>query len=154
MRPLVLVSCLCVALFAADRIGPPEAYPPVGVTGDRDKAVTQATINSTICVVGYTATVRSVTEATKKQILARDKQMKSGCCEVDHYLSLENGGSNDPDKNLWAEPYSGKYNARVKDVVEKAVNRAICSGKMTLYDGQACLTTDWIACGLKLKAIK
>jgi hypothetical protein len=151
---LLLLLTISVFLWGGARVGPDSAYPPSFVTGDRDTVVTQATIKSTICVVGFTATTRDVTEATKKKILERDHQTKPGCCEVDHFLSLENGGSNDPDKNLWAQPYAGRYGARVKDVVEKAVNRAICSGKFTLAEGQACLTEDWIACGLKLKAIK
>jgi len=139
-------------LLAAGHVGPESAYPPDSVTGATDPAVTQANIQSTICVSGYTATVRAVSESIKKQVLARDHATQPS--EVDHFVSLEIGGSNDPDKNLWAESYSGEFGARVKDVVETALKREVCSGRMTLKDAQACVVADWIACGRKIGALK
>lgn len=147
---LLLAGMLCI--FAADRVGPASAYPPPAVKGATDPAVTQATIKSTVCVPGYTSTVRAVTEATKKAILSRDRATQPS--EVDHFISLEIGGSNDPDKNLWAQPYAGKYGARVKDVVETALKREVCSGKMTLVAAQSCITSDWIACGRRIGVLK
>ena len=143
-----------VAYAAVSRVGPSSAYPPATVTGDWSPAVTQANIKTTVCVSGYTATVRAVNESTKKAVLKRDGKTQTGCCEVDHFVSLELGGSNNPDKNLWAQPYSGRYGARVKDVVETALKRQICSGKMTLDAARSCITSDWIACGLKIGAVK
>ena len=155
MRILFLLFTFLFVLVAApNRVGPRAAYPPDAITGAVDPAVTQATIHSTICVANYTASVRAVTTAEKKAVLVRDHQTKPGCCEVDHAISLELGGSNDPKKNLWAEPYGGEYGAREKDKVETALHRRICGGMMTLYDAQKCITSDWIACGRKVGVLK
>jgi len=152
----ILVSLIALTLSAASHVGPEGAYPPPTIRGAVDPAVTQVNIHQTICVSGYTATVRSVSEADKKFVLHRDGI--KGNAEVDHLISLELAGSNDRDNNLWAEPYSGpavgKYGARVKDVVETSLKRQICSGKMTLKDAQVCITTDWVACGRRIGAIK
>lgn len=139
--------------FAADRVGPSAAYPPAAIVGALDPAVIQQTIHRTICVAGYyTSTVRAVSEATKRAVLKRDGATTPS--EVDHFVSLEIGGSNDPGKNLWAEPYAGQYGARVKDVVETALHRLICADRMTLQQAQSCIATDWIACGRKIGALK
>ena len=149
--PIILVALMVYSaalLFA--RVGPASAYPPKGVTGDADPAVTQATIKTTICVPNYTARVRAVTEATKREILKRDDATEP--VEIDHFLSLELAGTNDPDKNLWAESYIGQYGARTKDVVETALHRMVCRADdpMPLKVAQKCITSDWIRCGKQI----
>jgi hypothetical protein len=62
--------------------------------------------------------------------------------EVDHFVSLELGGSNDI-KNLWPEPYLPKPGARQKDVVENYLHRQVCAGNMTLPDAQQAIKSDW-----------
>ena len=112
--------------------------------GKADPHVTQANIQQTICKPGYTATVRDVTEATKKAVYAEyGANEKSGvCCEVDHLLSLELAGTNDI-ANLWPEPYLPKPGARDKDQIEDFLHRQVCSGKMTLREAQREISTDW-----------
>lgn len=154
MKALVIgFVCVCELLAHA---GPDGAYPPPTVRGATDQAVTQATIHKTICVSGYTKTVRAVSGTDKKYVLHRDEVKEPA--EVDHFVSLEIGGSNDRDDNLWAEPYSGpavgNYGARIKDKVETALKREVCAEKMTLKDAQSCIVSDWIACGRKIGAIK
>jgi hypothetical protein len=85
-------------------------------------------------------------------VLRRDGQTVKGCCEVDHLISLELGGSNDRDRNLWSQPYSGLYGARIKDVVEKVLNLHVCGKRqpvITLKQAQDCIVADWVACGIK-----
>ena len=153
--PIALIAAF-ILTAASGRVGPDSAYPPPGVAGDADPLVTQDNIHKTICVDHYTTTVRAVSEATKKVVLKRDGQTKAGCCEVDHFLSLEIGGSNLPEKNLWSQPYQGKYGARVKDVVETQLHRMVCRTEdpMPLAVAQKCITSDWIACGYQIGAIK
>jgi hypothetical protein len=111
--------------------------------GATDPAVTQATVKTTICVAGYTGTVRSVGEAEKKQVMERYGLPAADLAkvEIDHFISLEIGGSNDI-TNLWPQYYKaargqkGYLGARQKDVVETALHRAVCSGKMTLAEAQ------------------
>jgi hypothetical protein len=50
---------------------------------------------------------------------------KTGNYEVDHLISLELGGSNDP-KNLWPESYlTEPYNAHVKDKLEARMHALV-----------------------------
>ena len=63
------------------------------------------TTNTTIvCKVGYTKTVRDVSEATKKKVFAEYgiPYSQHSNYEVDHLISLEIGGGNDI-SNLWPE---------------------------------------------------
>jgi hypothetical protein len=116
--------------------------------GATDPHVTQTNIHQTVCVSGYTKTVRDVTEEEKKQVMERYGFPLSDLhlVEIDHYFSLEIGGSNDV-KNLWPQyylPAPGQKNylgARRKDVVEDSLKRAVCSGKMTLVEAQEAIKT-------------
>lgn len=97
------------------------------------------------CVPLYTAKVRNVTTAIKKQVFAEYamNNKKSPCpCEIDHFISLELGGSNDI-KNLWPEPYQDPMGARIKDKVEDYLHRQVCQGNMTLLEAQKVITTNW-----------
>jgi hypothetical protein len=81
---------------------------PTCTPGSVNPAVTRATIAQTICVSGWTETVRpseSVTEPEKLASLAAYGARGSPHqYEYDHLVSLELGGAlNDP-RNLWPEP--------------------------------------------------
>ena len=98
-----------------------------------DPNVTQANIGSTICVRGYTKTVRHVSTATKTRVYHEYGIMSHtpGSYEVDHLISLELGGSNDIG-NLWPEPYFGTNNAHDKDYWENELHRQVCNGSISL----------------------
>ena len=112
--------------------------------GSISPAVTQANIHKTICVSGYTATVRptsSYTSALKAKQLA--SYYKGNCtastgCEEDHLVSLEIGGNPTDEKNLWPEP-----NAQAKDTCENRLKKAVCSGAMTLKAAQTGIAGNW-----------
>jgi hypothetical protein len=100
--------------------------------------VTQATISSTICVKGWTATVRppvSYTNALKLQQMPEygETGSPSGYQE-DHLISLELGGNPTDPRNLWPEPYP---RAAEVDKVENELNAQVCSGALTLAEAQA-----------------
>jgi hypothetical protein len=110
--------------------------------------VSQSTIGSTICVSGWTATVRpptSYTNALKTQGIKdygySDTSLSS--YEEDHFLPLELGGSPRDPKNLWPEPHAGTQNAFSKDSVENAVKKAVCSHTVTLTAAQHAMLTNW-----------
>ena len=123
---------------------------PLAVTpGAINPAVTQANIQKTICVSGYTATIRppaSYTTKLKKTQLAgdykafTDKDLAS--YEEDHLISLEIGGNPTDPKNLWPEPYAGT-GARFKDQVENKLHDFVCAGKMPLAQAQKEIATNW-----------
>ncbi|WP_409465231.1 hypothetical protein [Amycolatopsis sp. GA6-003] len=121
---------------------------PVCTPGATNPDVTQDTIDDTICVPGWTATVRPPTSYTtklKKQGIIdygySDTSLSS--YEEDHFLPLELGGAPKDPKNLWPEPHDGDQNSYRKDSVENAVKKAVCAGKATLADAQHAMLTDW-----------
>ena len=125
---------------------------PTCTPGALNPAVTQATIGSTICKSGWTATVRPPTSYTNKikaeAIAAYGDYAGTamGSYELDHLVSLEVGGSPSAVANLW--PERGEHND--KDPVENAAKVAVCSGRMSLADAQEQLATNWVALGHKL----
>lgn len=121
---------------------------PACTPGATDPKVTQDNISSTICVSGYTSTVRPSTSYTNnlktQQITAygySDTSLSS--YEEDHFIPLEVGGSPDNPANLWPEPYSGTYGAKAKDKVENYLHSQVCNGGMSLADAQNKITTNW-----------
>jgi hypothetical protein len=65
--------------------------------------------------------------------------------EEDHLISLELGGAPKNEQNLWPEAYAGSCGARVKDVIERKLNRLVCSGDLPLRMAQHMIATDWVA---------
>ncbi|WP_230208893.1 DUF3761 domain-containing protein [Nostocoides sp. HKS02] len=131
---------------AAGAVLPNAARTPGAV----NPAVTQATIRSTICVAGWTATVRppsSVTTRLKIQQLASGYAYKgdttTGDYEEDHLISLELGGSPAATANLWPEPYATAEGARVKDRVENTLHTLVCNHTITLATAQHAIATNW-----------
>ena len=57
-----------------------------------------------VCSPGWAREHRQVTEGMRNKVYAEYGRSEGlGCCEVDHLIPLELGGSNDI-KNLWAQP--------------------------------------------------
>jgi hypothetical protein len=100
---------------------------------------------SVICVPGYSKTVRDVPTSEKQQVFAEygiDWSLHSGY-EVDHVVSLELGGSNDI-SNLFPEPYSIQYGARIKDKLEDDLHEQVCTHGLPLAVAQDEIATDWL----------
>ena len=97
-----------------------------------------------ICVPGYTKKVRHVPKSVSRRVYEMYGRSKEPgiCCEVDHLISLELGGSNDI-KNLWPEPYEPRPGAYEKDKVENYLHRQVCAGNIELADAQKQIVTDW-----------
>jgi hypothetical protein len=121
---------------------------PSCTPGVTNPDVTQDTIDSTICVSGWTSTIRPPTSYTNK-LKAQgiidygysDTSMSD--YEEDHFLALEDGGSPTDPRNLWPEPHSGDANSYNKDGVETKVKNAICNGTVTLAAAQQAMLTNW-----------
>ncbi|HET6704644.1 hypothetical protein [Amycolatopsis sp.] len=121
---------------------------PACTPGALNPDVTQSTIGSTICVSGWTATIRpstSYTNALKTQGIADYGYSDTSLSdyEEDHFLPLELGGAPKDPKNLWPEPHSGDENSYSKDTVENRVKKAVCAGQATLAAAQHAMLTDW-----------
>jgi hypothetical protein len=99
-----------------------------------------------ICQSGYSRTVRDVPQSVKDEVYAEYgiKSHVSGQYEVDHYISLELGGSNEI-SNLFPEAASPKPGFHEKDQVENYLHDQVCSGMMTLKQAQISISTNWLA---------
>jgi hypothetical protein len=110
---------------------------PVRTPGVINPDVTQATIGATICVRGWTRTVRPPTDYTNelKRSQMRDYGVRGPLSDYqeDHLISLELGGHPTDPRNLWPEPYP---RASVVDRIENELNAQVCSGALTLEEAQ------------------
>lgn len=118
--------------------------------GLTNPAVTQSNIRSTICVVGWTATVRPPVTYTNQLKYSQlnsgynlngDTNMKD--YEEDHIVPLEVGGNPSDPRNLWPEPHNIKYGSFTKDQLENEIHRLICSGRLSLKAGQSAFLGNW-----------
>jgi hypothetical protein len=121
---------------------------PACTPGAKNPDVTQATIGSTICVSGWTSTIRpstSYTNGLKKQGIIDYGYSDTSLSdyEEDHFLPLELGGAPKDPRNLWPEPHAGAENSAGKDSVENAVKKAVCAGRATLSAAQRAMLADW-----------
>jgi hypothetical protein len=138
---LVAAAVLLLALAAflphgSSSKGPYHADP--GRTpGVLNPDVTQATINATVCVHGWTKTIRPPTSYTndlkRKQMRQYGVSGELSDYQEDHLISLELGGHPTDPRNLWPEPYP---RASDVDTIENDLNAKVCSGELTLESAQ------------------
>jgi hypothetical protein len=138
----VLVSAVALLAYAFVGCGRRPAVAgvrasPVLTPGVLNAAVTQATIRSTICRHGWTATIRpptSYTSALKlRQMAAYGETGPPSRYQEDHLISLELGGDPTDTRNLWPEPYP---RAAAVDRIENDLNDQVCSGALSLAEAQ------------------
>ena len=98
-----------------------------------------------MCVTGYSSSVRDVPDSESEAVYARYGVVHVPYAhEVDHLVSLELGGSNSI-RNLWPEPYAGRWGARTKDVLENKLHDLVCSGSIQLSYAQRIEAANWVA---------
>ena len=99
--------------------------------------VTQDSIGRTICRRGWTRTIRPpssyTTDLKRKQMRIYGRRGGLSDYQEDHLISLELGGHPTNERNLWPEP---RPHAEEVDQVENELNDAICSGEISLAEGQ------------------
>ena len=122
---------------------------PACTPGAVQSNITQASIATTICRRGWTATVRAPEAETGKvkkaaMLAYGDPASASSTTELDHFIPLELGGANDV-RNLWPEPSDepGHGVQNTKDKVETDLNTAVCHGRVPLTAAQQAIATDW-----------
>jgi len=99
-----------------------------------------------VCTPGYSKTVRNVPDSEKKNDYAEYgiSHHATGEYEVDHFISLELGGSNDI-SNLFPEAANPAPGFHEKDKVENYLHAQVCSGAISLNEAQREIATDWYA---------
>jgi hypothetical protein len=100
----------------------------------------------TICVPGYSSTVRDVSESTKNRIYASYgvTNHTAATYEVDHIIPLCAAGSNSI-RNLYPQPAVPVPGFRQKDVLEAKICRMICDGEVDLKIAQQKIAFNWLA---------
>ena len=108
-------------------------------------AVISGVTKDQICTPGYSKQVRNVPESEKEQVYTEYgiTSHQVGEYEVDHYISLELGGSNDIN-NLWPEPAEPRPGFHEKDKVENYLHKQVCDGFISLEQAQQQISTNWL----------
>jgi hypothetical protein len=105
--------------------------------GVLNSQVTQATVARTICRTGWTRTVRPPVSYTndlkRKGLRAYGLRGPPSGYQEDHLISLELGGDPTDPRNLWPEPYP---RASEVDRIENELNHLVCTGRISLAEGQ------------------
>ena len=132
------LALLALVLHVAHRTQVPTVVAdPVRTPGVLNPDVTQATIGATVCVAGWTRTIRPSTEYTnalkRRQMRAYRETGSASAYQEDHLISLELGGHPTDPRNLWPEPYP---RAAQVDVIENDLNHQVCDGSLTLAEAQ------------------
>ncbi len=153
---IIATSFILAATFGLSACGAAtysesSGLPNIKVTpGAVNPLVSQANIRSTICVSGWTATVRPPVAYTNQlkynQLhsgynLNGDLNMKN--YEEDHIVPLEVGGHPSSPLNLFPEPRNIKFSAYLKDQLENRIHQLVCAGTLTLKAGQAVFLSNW-----------
>jgi hypothetical protein len=115
-----------------------------------------------ICTTKWGKDARHVSKAMKQQVFmayglsgntdpACIRDAKGRRCEIDHLISRELGGADDP-RNLWPQPYGSQpWNAVRKDCVETLLHKLVCAQvpSITLKQAQNDIRFDWTAVYLR-----
>ncbi len=121
--------------------------------GALNPAVNQDTIQSTICVPGYSSSIRppvSYTDGLKVSQLANPAygdtaDQNTADYEEDHFIPLSVGGNPTDPRNLWPQPRNtSPYNAAVKDTLEYTLYKDVCAGTVSLATAQQAIVSDWV----------
>ncbi|MFF2142395.1 hypothetical protein [Kitasatospora sp. NPDC058190] len=125
---------------------------PACTPGATNPDVTQDTIDSTICVPGYSTSIRPSTTYTNRlkvqQIAAYGyADTNTADYEEDHFIPLSLGGNPTDPNNLWPEPRyavgTSGQSSTDKDTVEYKLYRAVCNHQVDLVPAQQAIATDW-----------
>lgn len=143
-----LFISIAIALITSSAIAGDLPEPRI-TPGAINPEVTQANIQQTVCVKGYTKTIRPpayFTNKLKKRQIREygyaDRNPKH--YEEDHLIALSIGGAPDDPKNLWPEPRISEWNAAKKDQLEMVLYKMVCKEEVSLAVAQHAMATDWI----------
>jgi hypothetical protein len=133
---LLLLGVAIVTPHGSSSKGP---YPAdmVRTPGVLNPDVAQANIHATICVKGWTRTIRPPTSYTNGLKRKQMREYRVGgslsAYQEDHLISLSLGGHPTDPRNLWPEP---NPRAIEVDAIENDLNDKVCSGELTLAEAQ------------------
>ncbi|MCU1330994.1 MAG: hypothetical protein JWN34_6364 [Bryobacterales bacterium] len=145
-RVLAAAACVCVVAgtvvlleIRARAEGPrPNAAMTPGET--RPISLAEVCSHPTAEVV-----VQDISLETRQRVLEKYgvRSGVPGDFEVDYLITPDLGGA-ETVRNLWPQPYSARWNAKVKDRLEQRLHDLVCAGKVDLETAQRDIATDWI----------
>lgn len=119
--------------------------------GALNPQVTQSTIGSTICISGYTSSIRPPESITEPEKIASARSYSYtgsfSTAEFDHLVPLELGGDPNDPANLWIEPNdnpNATSYADSKDRLENRLHSLVCSGQLSLTTAQEAIASNWV----------
>jgi hypothetical protein len=121
-----------------------------------DPAVTQETLSATVCVPGYTKSIRHRARHLSRLKLALmaeaglSPEVKAEF-RLDHVLPLTLGGNPRDLTNLALQPLALSYR---KDRIERKLGCLVCTGQISLQEAQSAILDDWQAAYHKYALIK
>jgi len=112
-------------------------------------AVTQATITDTVCVPGWTKSIRPYVEEMrmiKAEMLAAigESHEHRNRYQLNHRIPLALGGATIDRRNLILQPMAL---ALEKDAIERCLVVAVCDGRLGLDEARLAIWRDWRAAG-------
>ena len=137
----------------------PRELPDVRVSpGALNSQVTQQNIDDTICVKGWTKTIRPPVSYTNRLKYIKMRQYGYGDdqihdLELDHVIALSMGGAPDDPMNMWPQPKASLlelahipagWSAEDKDALEASLHRQVCDRKVSLREAQQAIGSDWM----------
>jgi len=134
LAPLLLITACSSP--ATPAVAPRTSPPPL--IGALNPAVIQATIKTTVCRSGWTATIRppvKYTNTLKLRQLPKGADPKA--YEEDHLIPLSLGGAPKDPANLRPIPLD---RAKKDDVVETRLHKQLCAGTITLAQAQLAIS--------------
>ena len=134
---LLAVGSLIAEARSRDGGAPRAKADPMLTPGVLNPQVSQATIGETVCVRGWTGTIRPPSEYTAalKEQQTRERGLAGGPSDYqeDHLISLGLGGHPTDPRNLWPQPIE---RALEVDRIEVELHDRVCSGELALADAQ------------------
>lgn len=110
-----------------------------------NKSVREETLPETICMRGYTRTIRPpahVTNTIKYEMLRKNGYSISAMHDfiLDHKIPLSLGGAPNDLRNFMLQT---EDESRDKDRVELCLAKTVCSGQISLDEAQKVIWQDW-----------
>lgn len=140
----VFLMALSASVAIAGDLPDPRLTP-----GAINPEITQSNIHQTVCVRGYTKTIRPPAYYTNRLKKAQireygyaDRNPKD--YEEDHLIPLSIGGHPTDERNLWPQPRKSEWNAEKKDALEFHLYKMVCAGLVSLSQAQHDIATNWI----------
>jgi hypothetical protein len=151
-RVALFVAILPAFAFAGD-LPDPKLTP-----GATNPDVTQENIQQTVCVKGFTKTIRPPASYTNKLKKTQIRQYDYSDTnpkdyEEDHLIALSIGGNPTDSANLWPQPRKSEWGADKKDQLEFVLYKRVCAGEVSLKDAQREMATDWIGAWKKYVSV-